>query len=195
MTTRTYKKVARAAGEERTRAALLSAAARAFFAGSWDRASLEAIASDAGTTKQTLLRHFGSKPKLLEAAYAEAFEDVRAQRMAVPAGEAEAAIDNLLDHYEAVANHALAIGSMGGSEAIDRLGARARALHYEWVEHAFGPWLDEMQPGTARRRRAALIAACDVHTWVVLSRDLGLSRQDVKKTLTTMINPLLKEER
>jgi AcrR family transcriptional regulator len=195
MTTRSYNKVARAAGEERTRVALIAAAERAFFSGAWDRVSLDAIAADAGTTKQTLLRHFGSKPSLLEAAYSGPFEEVRSQRMSVRAGDAGAAVDNLLDHYEAVADHALAIGSMQGSEAIDRIGARARAMHYEWVEHAFGPWLTEMKPPTARRRRAALIAVCDVHAWVVLARDLGLPRSEVKKTLLTMINPLLEVDR
>ena len=63
---RTYTKVARAEAEEQTRAALIAAADEAFLSGPWERASLESIAHSAGVTKQTLLRHFGSKDGLLE---------------------------------------------------------------------------------------------------------------------------------
>ena len=64
---RNYTKVTRAASEEATRLALLEAATEVFFDGAWHTTSLDAIAGRAGTTKQTLLRHFGSKDGLLEA--------------------------------------------------------------------------------------------------------------------------------
>ena len=82
--TRTYTKVARAETEERTRRALLDAAEDAFFSRPWDQITLEAIAATAGVTKQTLLRHFGSKEGLFEQSYTRSFERVRAQRMAAP---------------------------------------------------------------------------------------------------------------
>src|SRR4051812_35020385 len=67
MNSRTYTQVARAEASERTRDALLDAATEAFFSGTWGSLSLDAIASAAGTTKQTLLRHYGSKQGLFEA--------------------------------------------------------------------------------------------------------------------------------
>ena len=63
--TRSYKKVARARSEERTRSDLLDAAERAFFSGSWDKTTLEEVAADAGTTKrstcQTAIRLSGQQ--------------------------------------------------------------------------------------------------------------------------------------
>ncbi|MDX6722451.1 MAG: hypothetical protein QOD73_855, partial [Solirubrobacteraceae bacterium] len=100
-------KVARAEAEERTRTALLDAAERLFFERGWEGTSLGAVATDAGVTKQTLLRHFGSKDGLLEHAFARAYDQVRDQRWDVPGDDVEHAVDNLLDHYEAVGDRAL----------------------------------------------------------------------------------------
>ena len=73
---RSYTKVARAEGEERTREALLEAADEAFLSGPWAQVSLDTIARDAGVTKQTLLRHLlGEYLKVAPA-------DVRAEREA-----------------------------------------------------------------------------------------------------------------
>jgi AcrR family transcriptional regulator len=191
--TRTYTKVARAAAQDRTRTALLAAAEEAFFAGPWEQASLEAIAARAGVTKQTLLRHFGSKDGLLEAAYARAFEQVRAQRLSAPADDIEGAIDNLLDHYEQHGERALKIGALGGDGVPARLGRRAREMHYAWVEHAFGAWLARARGPERRRLRAALIVACDVQSWSILARDLALPRREVRATLILTVGRLLGE--
>jgi AraC-like DNA-binding protein len=58
---RPYKQVARARAQERTREALLDAAVEEFYGDRWGQASLEALATRAGVTEQTLLRHFGAK--------------------------------------------------------------------------------------------------------------------------------------
>src|SRR4051812_10772155 len=100
-TTRPYRKVARAVGEGRTRTALLDAAEAAFRESGWEQASLEAIAHRAGVTKQTLLRHFGSKDGLREAASRRALAAVSAQRLAAPTDDVAGAVDNLLEHYAA----------------------------------------------------------------------------------------------
>src|SRR3954452_3197158 len=112
MATRTYTKKARAEGEDRTRSALLDAAGEVFFSAGWGAASLETIARQAGVTKPTLLRHFGSKQGLFEAAHARAVATIRAERFVTPPGDVEAAVDNLLDHYEKDGDHAIRVGAM-----------------------------------------------------------------------------------
>jgi AcrR family transcriptional regulator len=192
--TRTYTKVARAAAQDRTRAALLDAAEEAFLEGPWEQASLEAIAARAGVTKQTLLRHFGSKDGLLEQAYERAFQRVRAERLGAPTDDLEGAVDNLLDHYEQHGEHALKIGAMGGDGTLERLGRRAREMHHGWVEHAFGFWLARTRGAERRRLRAALIVACDVQAWWILAHDLALPRREVRATLILTIRRLLGED-
>ena len=192
---RSYTKQARAIGEERTRAALLDAAVRLFFERGWEATSLEAVAGDAGVTKQTLLRHFGSKTGLLEQAFARAFENVRDQRWDVPGDDVEHAVDNLLDHYEAVGDRALKIEAMAGVEPFAGWVERARGLHYEWVDHAFDAFLRPLSGPDLVHRRAALIAVCDVQTWRLLRRQLGLARAEARATLVLTIRGLLEEDR
>ena len=74
------------------------------------------------------------------------------------------------------------------------LGRAARQLHPDWVEHAFKAWLDRLRGKARTRRRAALIALCDVHTWWLLSHDLGFARPEVRATLTQAIRSLLEED-
>ena len=193
--TRPYTKHARAVGEERTRAALLDAAERLFFERGWEATSLEAVASEAGVTKQTLLRHFGSKTGLLERGFARGFEDVRRQRWDVPGDDVERAVDNLLDHYDAVGERALKIDAMASVDAVAEWVQRSRELHYEWVAHAFGAFLRPLRGRDLERRRAGLIAVCDVHTWHLLRQQLGLGRAEVRATLVLAIRGLLEGDR
>jgi AcrR family transcriptional regulator len=192
---RPYKQVARAQAQERTREALLETAADEFYANRWQSSSLEALAARAGVTKQTLLRHFGSKEGLLMQALARSASQVFDQRWGVPAGDIEAAVENLLDHYEDWGERSLRIGAWrnGGAPALAKLSQMARELHYDWVGYVFGPFLEGVQEPAHTRRRATLIALCDVHTWQLLSRELGLARREVHATLTSAIEAVVAE--
>jgi AcrR family transcriptional regulator len=193
---RAYRQVARAQALEQTRDALLDAAETTFFAGRWQEAPLEEIAATAGVTKQTLLRHFGSKDGLREQAMARALERVHDQRWAAPTRDVAGAVANLLDHYAAVGERAMLISRLParGDGTPDEVGATSRQLHYDWVDHAFGTWLADLPDPARARRRAALIALCDVQAWWLLSHDLGLSRAEVQATLTDAIHRLLEEQ-
>jgi AcrR family transcriptional regulator len=191
---RQYTQVARAESQKRTREALLHAAVERFLADRWDQATIGTIAADAGVTKQTLLRHFGSKAGLFEQAMLRDYEQVRAQRWAAPPGDLGAAVDNLLDHYEAWSDYAVRIADAAvESDVLVALRARARQLHYDWVEHAFGPRLDALGAVARSRCRNMLIAICDVNTWRLLSHDLGLSRQETRATLLEAIERLIED--
>ena len=128
--TRPYRQVARAQARQRTRDALIAAAQREFFAGRWEETSLEAIATRARVTKQTLLRHFGSKDALLERALERGFSEVRAQRFNAPVGDVVGAVDNLLEHYERWGERAIRIGAVDGLGGVAAgVARRARQLH------------------------------------------------------------------
>ncbi len=194
---RPYKQVARAQAQQRTRDALLDAAMEEFTQGRWEKASLEAIAAKANVTKQTLLRHFGSKDGLLMQALASSAAEMFKQRWSAPQGDIEGAVGNVLDHYEAWGERSLRVGAWleSGTPALASLSQMARQVHYNWVEYAFGPQLERMPEQARVRCRAALIALCDVHTWWLLSHDLGFERGEVRATLTNAIECLLAERR
>lgn len=192
---RPYKKVEREKSRQRTRDALLDAATDEFFAGNWLKVSLESVATKAGVTKQTLLRHFGSKDGLAMQALTRGAAQIRDQRWKTPTDDVAGAVDNLLDHYETWGERSLRIGAwqQSGRPALAMLSQAARQVHYEWVDYAFAPWLDALDGEARARRRAALIALCDLQVWWILSHDLGLARDEVHAILADLIERLLDE--
>jgi AcrR family transcriptional regulator len=189
---RPYRQVARAQAQERTREALLDAAMEEFFGDRWQKTSLEKLSAKAGVTKQTLLRHFGSKDGLLLQAIVRSGSQIFEQRWSVPAGSIEGAVENLLDHYEDWGERALRLGSwQDGPALLAQISRMARQVHYDWVGYVFDPWLADLQEPARARLRAALIALCDVHAWQLLSRDLGLERAEVHATLMAAIQAVL----
>jgi AcrR family transcriptional regulator len=191
---RPYRQVARAEARQRTRDALLDAASRELYEGDWPKVSLAVVAERAGVSKQTLLRHFGSKEGLLVQTLIRAAAEIGDQRWSAPAGDVPGTIENLLDHYDAWGERALRVGSWQNDQGmLAVLSLGARQLHYQWVEHAFAPWLAELSGEPRRRTRGALIALCDVQTWWILSHDLGLDRGEVHAVLTDLVERLLSE--
>jgi AcrR family transcriptional regulator len=192
---RPYKQVARAQARQRTREALVDAALEEFFDGDWDRVSLETLAGRAGVTKQTLLRHFGSKDGLLMQAIASRGAESVNQRWSTPQGDVRGAVENVLDHYEQWGERSLRIGAwlQSGPPALAQLSRAARQLHYNWIEYAFEPQLGRLRGQERARCRAALIVLCDVQSWWLLSNDLGFERAEILATLAGAIEGLLGE--
>ncbi len=192
---RPYKQVARARSQEQTRDALLEAAVDELCDGRFPRTSLEAISARAGVTKQTLLRHFGSKEGLLTQALTHAGSRVLDQRWGTPVGDVPGTVENLIDHYEAWGERSLRIGGWEeeGPPVLAGISRMARQVHYDWIDHAFNGWLEPLDPAARARRRAALIAICDVHTWRLLSHDLKLARSEVRAILVEMIERTVAE--
>lgn len=189
---RPYRQVARERSQQRTREALLDAATDEFFEGSWPSTSLESLSAKAGVTKQTLLRHFGSKDGLLMQALLRGAAQIRDQRWSTPAGDVASAVENLLDHYEAWGERSLRVGAwQSGPPMLAMISRGARQVHCDWVEYAFAPWLEGLDERARTRRRAALIALCDVQTWWILSHDLELARSEVHAILTDLVKRLL----
>jgi AcrR family transcriptional regulator len=189
---RPYRQVARAQAQERTREALLDSAIDEFFEGNWLKASLESLSARAGVTKQTLLRHFGSKDGLLMQAMMRGAAQARDQRWSAPRGDIAGTVENLLDHYEEWGERSMRIGAWQRGPAMLALISRAaRQFHYDWVDYAFGPWLDRLDGLLRVRRRAELIALCDLQTWWILSHDLEFPRAEVHAILLDMIERVL----
>ena len=99
-------------------------------------------------------------------------------------------------HYEEWGERGLQVVAWleGGNPVLAGLAQMVRKIHYDWIEYAFGPQLERRHGEDRLRCRAALIVLCDVHTWWLLSHDLGLERAAVRATLTTAIERLLARE-
>ena len=155
----------------------------------FDQVSLEDIAERAGVTVQTVIRRFGSKERLIEAAAEEGTRQVTHQRYQAPIGDIEGAVKNLVDHYdEGWGDTALRLLAQEERVAAFRsITDAGRAFHYEWVERTFAPLLAKRTGEERRRLLAELIAVCDVYFWKLLRRDLGLSREQTELAIRETI--------
>ena len=113
--TRTYTMTARAEEAERTRLRILDAAVALATRRLLAEISLDDIATEAGVSVQTLMRRFGSRAGLIEAAAAHASAEVSAERQ-TPVGDVAAAVDVVVDHYEQRGNGVILLLAQEGSD-------------------------------------------------------------------------------
>lgn len=191
-TRRPYRMRARAASAAETGERILRAVLDLHVERFHDQITLEDVADRAGVTVQTVLRRFRSKDALIAAAAELASKEVQSQRMAAPAGDIPAAVDNLLDHYAATGASALRLLSQEDRvPQLKEIADRGREFHYAWVERTFAPFLEGWD-GRARLR-AQLITLTDVYTWKLLHLDLGLDRAETRTALIDMIQSVVKQ--
>jgi AcrR family transcriptional regulator len=185
---RPYRMRARAEAAAETGQRILEAVIELHRERFWDQVSLEDIAEQAGVTVQTVIRRFGSKERLIEAAAEEGTRQVMRQRERAPVGDIEGAVENLVDHYEEWADSALRL--LAQEERVPAFRSvtdAARAFHYEWVERTFASLLAKRTDTTRRRLLAELVAICDVYFWKLLRRDLGLNREQTELAIRETI--------
>lgn len=190
---RPYRMRARAEATAETRSRILRAVLDLHVERFHDQITLEDVAGRADVTVQTVLRHFGSRERLVTAAAELATSEVLAQRNAAPVGDVDGAIENLLDHYEEWGRTALRL--LAQEDRVPQLRAVAdggRAAHYAWVERTFGSFLAETPD---RLLRPKLIALTDVFTWKLLRLDLGLDRPGTASALASMIRAVIEDGR
>jgi len=185
---RPYRQRARAEAAAETGQRILEATIELHRERFFDQVSLDDVAERAGVTVRTVIRRFGSKERLIEAAAEEGTRQVTHQRYQAPIGDIEGAVKNLVDHYEEWGDSALRLLAQEERvEAFRSITEAARAFHHEWVERTFAPLLARRIGEERLRLLAELIAVCDVYFWKLLRRDLGLSREQTELAISETI--------
>lgn len=189
MKSRKYDMSTRQQAKYATRDAIINAAIDAFMAERSFAVTLPAIAERANVTVKTVLRHFGNRETLVEAAWSQAFADVMAERTPPPDDPA-GALRVLLAHYERRGQMVLAMLADENDPRAQRMNNIGRLAHREWVEQVFADSLP--QPPDARARLVdVLVVATDVYAWKLLRLDRGLSVDDVRDRMLLMTDALL----
>jgi len=168
---------ARAEAVAATRERILDAAVALHLERDFGEVGLEEVAGRADTTVQTVLRHFGSKAGMTDAAIRREHGRIRDERHHVPVNDAAAVVRYLSRHYEERGDMVLRLLVEERRSAVAaEIVSRGRALHRDWVAHVFAPRLAPLPAPQRRRRHALLVAATDVYTWKLLRRDARLGR-------------------
>lgn len=150
---------------------------------------LAEVAERAGVSVQTLLRHFGNREGLLQAAQGFAEAEVMEERRA-PVGDPAAAARVIAGHYERLGDWSLAmLAREGRDERARQVTDRGRLLHRDWVKTVFAPQLAHAA-GDAGALTDLLVVATDVYTWKLLRRDRKLTRAQVEDRLLRLITAI-----
>jgi len=187
MTTRTYRQTRRADATEQTRGAIVAAAQELFREDPQLDPSLEAVAARAGVSTRSVIRHFGSKEGLMEAAIAVGIEQAETNRHAEP-GDVAGAVRSIVGHYEAMGDEVMRWLALAERLPMVRLVTeRGVEVHLEWVDAVFAADLEGLPRATHRTRRAALETATDFYLWHLLRRREGHGREATRAAMLELV--------
>lgn len=179
---------AREQGKTATRDAIVKAAVDTFMAERTFAITLPAVAERAGVTVKTVLRHFGTRDGLIDAAWSQAWDEVMAERRP-PSDDPADALRVLIAHYERRGQMVLVMLADENDPRARHLTDSGRLAHREWVEQVFSASLPV--PGDTRLRLIdVLVVATDVYAWKLLRVDRGLSVDDVHERMLLMTDAL-----
>lgn len=184
---RAYRQTARAQATQSTRNRIMDAALALFWEAPDVEATLDAVATRAGVTVQTVIRHFGGRDGLFAAAAERESARVAAERDPIAAaGDPRRAITDLVAHYERIGEGVLRmLADERRIPALGAIAAQGRAFHRDWVSAVFAGSLAGVEPDVRRRRHAELAALTDVHVWKLL-REAGLTPDEVTVAIVEM---------
>lgn len=195
MPPRAYRQSARANAVQDTERQIVDALI-ALLEGRWfDEITLDDIAAAAGTTRQTVIRRFGSKTGVLSAMASQMDASIRAQRWSTPAQSVADIVTLLMDDYERTGD--IIVRTLGQEARIPEFAAvldRGRRGHREWIEDMFRTWLDKLDDQSRGDRLAQLLAQTDVWIWHLLRRTQRHSAVETHRLMTQVIERLLREE-
>jgi AcrR family transcriptional regulator len=189
MKSRTYDMGTRQQAKDSTRDAIIRAAIDAFMAERSFAITLPTIAERAKVTVKTVLRHFGNRDALIDAATSQIYAEVMAEREPPP-DDLEAAISVLIAHYERMGDVVLAMLADDTDPRAVRMNKGGRRAHREWVETVFARSLPT-RTTTRSRLVDVLVVATDVYAWKLLRLDRGLSVDNVLDRMLLMTQTLV----
>ena len=196
MSPRAYRQSARANAVQDTEQQIVGAL-NALLAERWfDEITLDDIAAAAGTTRQTVIRRFGSKTGVLSAMAAQMDVSIQSQRWSTPAQSVAEIVTLLTDDYERTGD--IIVRTLGQEARIPEFAAvldRGRKGHREWIADMFRAWLDKLDRQSRADRFAQLLAQTDVWIWHLLRRAQGHSAAKTRRLMTQAIERLLREDR
>lgn len=190
---RPYRMKARARAAEATRRKILDAVDAAFEELFYDEITLTEVARRSGVSVQTVIRHFENKDGLFLASYLRTAEKMGADRGPLPAGDPEAIVGDLVDHYERFGDRILWMLAQEEREPIlKHLADAGRIYHLQWCRQAFAPALTGLRGKAGERRLAQFVTVTDIYVWKLLRRDRELSRPQTKLAMLELVEPLMK---
>lgn len=191
---RVYRQVARAEASDDLRARILRAFMDALLAKWLDEITLDAVAAAAKTTRRTVIRFFGGKSGLIEAAIQVIPDEIAARRRQPPGTSLDAIAAATVADLEVLGDFYLRmLAAAPRNPEINPAIAVGRRNHRLWLAEALSPWLSGMPPDQAERALCESLIATDTYTWTLLRRDFGKSVAETEAIIAAMLRKALSE--
>jgi AcrR family transcriptional regulator len=155
--------------------------------------TLEGIAAQSGLTVRTVLRRFGSRDGVLQAAFSRLSEKLKRDRPSTPPGNIAAALGSLLHQYEE--NGDLIIKALDQEHELPllhQLMEYGRAQHRGWIIEVFAPYLTRLPRVHREQRIIDLYAATDVYLWKLFRRDLRIGKKATAEAFRHLVSGLVR---
>jgi AcrR family transcriptional regulator len=186
---RNYDMTKRSTLAAETTAKIISAAERLLADKPLKEINLKQIAKEADTTVQTVLRHLESREGCLNAVAFSVAERVEKQRGKLDYHNIEAAVSDLIGHYETEGR--LVLNLLAQEQSGDLIASKftdeGRKYHREWVKRCFDKYLVDQRKSTID----ALVVATDIYAWKLLRLDLKRSRAASQNIITQIVKKIL----
>jgi AcrR family transcriptional regulator len=190
--TRPYRQDVRARQARDNTDRIIQSGARLIKATRCTEITLDDVSRESGLTVRTILRRFGSREGVLEAAFAHIKVEFEGLRAPTPPGDVDGALTSLLNQYERIGDlNIRALEQEGQLPLLHRALTEGRRVHRGWLEHVFAPNLTALSRDERERRLTALYAATDVYVWKLLRRDLNLDRQHTAQAFRRLVYGVL----
>lgn len=144
--------------------------------------TLEQVAAGAGITVRTILRKYGSKEGLIDAAIQQDSAGIIAIKEQAQTGQIEQIVSVMMQEYELVGP--AVIRTLAIEHDIPQAGVmlkKGRSVHRKWCARVFAPYLNTGDKKELRLRIGLFYAATDVYAWKLLRQDLGYSKKETEQ--------------
>lgn len=186
-TTRAYRQEARAAASDESRRRIVEAFLKRAEVEWFERITLESVAQDCGVTIQTVIRKFGGKEGLLEAACQHLGEAVQVRR-SVASSDIEHAVQALAIDYEHSGRLVMHLLDQESRHPMLKPTLdKGRRGHREWLAEVFADKLGVWPASKRRERLDALVVATDLYVWKLVRIDMGRSISAFKKIVSRQV--------
>jgi AcrR family transcriptional regulator len=184
---RGYEQKARAEAAEASTRRIIEAFLKRAETEWFDKVRLEDVAADADVTVQTVIRKFGNKTGLLDAAHRHLGKTVTVRRVTIP-GDVDRAVDALArDYAEAAPLILRLLNQEHMHDALKPVLDAGRRGHREWLEQTFAKNLNALPAARREAMLDALVVAADIYVWKLLRVDMGRSLAAYKQLVKRMI--------
>lgn len=192
---RRYRMSSRSTAAQETGQRILQATVDLYMQRWLEDLTLEEVAARAGVTAQTVLRRFGSKAGLIQAAGEILYQQITSQRSQAQAGDIAGVVSNLMDHYEATGDLTLrTLAQEERHEVLRSFAEMGRAVHRAWVETAFAPFLERLPAEGRSALLTKLVVVTDLYVWKLLRRDMGLGREHAERSIADMVTAVIERD-